>query len=188
MITHGSTYFELHRPDARITFETHCARRLSGRARIANFIRCLVNYIYIGLTLQDPPVSRLAEPWTAYHVLTEVQNSLGMAFTYLVEMRSRPKWNAFACSIEIFAFTCSLKLICIRVLHSIAFVCSIKIFCIHTKLNWKHFAFACISTWSLVAPLLAQMSVSIDQGSKRPSGWFVWQHTVAVVLVQGKNL
>ena len=60
MITHGSTYFERHRPDA--TSETHCARPLSGRARIANFIRCLVNYVYIGLTLQDPPVSRLAEP------------------------------------------------------------------------------------------------------------------------------
>ena len=122
MLTHRSTYFERHRPNAKMTSETHCARRLSGRARIANFIRCLVNYIYIGLTLQDPPVSRLAEPWTAYHVLAEVQNSLGMAFTYSIEMRSRPKWNAFACSIEIllhsrahwnwnaFAFACSIEL------------------------------------------------------------------------------
>ena len=61
MIMPRSTYFERHHLNAEITSETHCARRLSGRARITIFVRCWVNCVYIGLTLQDPPVSRLAE-------------------------------------------------------------------------------------------------------------------------------
>ena len=53
--------FEYNRPDAEMTSEANSARRLSGRARIANFVKCLVNYDCHGLTLQDQAMSYVAE-------------------------------------------------------------------------------------------------------------------------------
>ena len=94
-----------------------------------------------------------------------------LAFAYSIEMRSRAKWNAFACSM-----TC----ICVLNWNTFAFTCSLKLkcFCIHVPIEIEMFLHSraplnCIRVlnWNAFAFIPSSIEILLHSRVYRPDRW-----------------